>query len=112
MIMNIIMNGDTLFADINIKELSYYVIQVNCITESEWINKNYIREKIVGTIEDDTLIGDGTVLKQFNGSHTDFSYESSRDGNTLIITENNAQGIQELKDKLIVIENRLYEINK
>ncbi len=32
--------------------------------------------------------------------------------NTLIITENNAQGIQELKDKLVVIENRLYEINK
>lgn len=32
--------------------------------------------------------------------------------NTLIITENNAQGIQELKEKLIVIENRLYEINK
>tara|TARA_R110002020_G_scaffold452960_1_gene667595 strand:- start:52 stop:348 length:297 start_codon:yes stop_codon:yes gene_type:complete len=32
--------------------------------------------------------------------------------NTLIITENNALGIQDLKDKLIVIENRLYEINK
>ena len=30
--------------------------------------------------------------------------------NTLIITENNAQGIQELKDKLNTIENRLYEI--
>tara|TARA_R100000664_G_C2746601_1_gene134239 strand:+ start:58 stop:354 length:297 start_codon:yes stop_codon:yes gene_type:complete len=32
--------------------------------------------------------------------------------NTLIITENNAQGIQELKEKLNTIENRLYEINK
>ena len=31
--------------------------------------------------------------------------------NTLINTENNAQGIQELKDKLNTIENRLYEIN-
>jgi hypothetical protein len=32
--------------------------------------------------------------------------------NTLIITENNAKGIQELKEKLIVIENRLYELSK
>ena len=32
--------------------------------------------------------------------------------NTLIITENNAKGIQELKDKLSVIENRIYELSK
>ena len=32
--------------------------------------------------------------------------------NTLIATENNAQGIQEIKDKLNKIEDRLYEIKK